>query len=106
MSARKGREIHTKTVRGMFCWSHYKFRQHLIAKSELFSDSKVIECDESYTSKTCGYCGIINDKLGGSKVFKCKQETCQQKSIRSDRDIHTARNILLRYLTYNNIVNG
>ena len=54
MSQRKGRKIHTKTVRGMLCWSHYKFRQRLIAKSELFSDCKVIECDESYTSKTCG----------------------------------------------------
>ena len=104
MSARKGRKIHTKTVRGMLCWSHYKFRQHLIAKSELFSDCKVIECDESYTCKTCGYCGVINDKLGGSKVFNYKQEDCQQKSIGSDRDIHAVRNILLRYLTRNDIV--
>eukprot|EP00122_Pirum_gemmata_P010898 Pgem_evm2s10088 len=55
MSARKGRKIHTKTVRGMLCWSHNNFRQRLIAKSELFSDCKVIECDESYTSKTCGH---------------------------------------------------
>ena len=45
MSARKGRNIHTKIVRGILCWSHYKFRQHLITKSELFSDCKVIKCD-------------------------------------------------------------
>ena len=38
---------------------------------------KVIECDESYTYKTCRYCGIINDKLGGSKLFKCKLENYQ-----------------------------
>ena len=69
-------KFHTKTVRGMLCWSHYKSKQHLIAKNKLFSDCNVIECDESYTSKTCGYCGTINDKLGGSNVFKCKQETC------------------------------
>ena len=81
MSARKGREIHTKTMRGMLCWSHYKFRQRLIAKSELFSDSKVIECDESYTCKTCGYCGVINDKFCSSKVFKYKQENGQQQFI-------------------------
>ena len=43
-------------------------------------------------------------KLGGSIVFKCKQETCQQKLIGSDRDIHAARNVLLRYLTRNNVV--
>ena len=57
MSARKGRKIHTKTVQGMLCWSHYKFKR-LINKSELFSDCKVIECDESNTCKTCG---IINE---------------------------------------------
>ena len=64
----------------------------------------MIECDEWYNCKTCGYCGVINDKLGGSKVFKCKQENCQQNLIGSDHDIHTARNILLCYLTCNNIV--
>ena len=55
MSARKGRKIHATIVRGMLCLSHYKFRQCLIAKSELFTDCKVIECDESYTCKNCGY---------------------------------------------------
>ena len=38
----------------------------------LFSDCKVIECDESYKCKTCRYYGVVNDKLGGSKMFKCK----------------------------------
>ena len=52
----------------MLRWSHYKFRR-LINKSELFSDCKVIQCDESYTCKTCGYCDVINDKLGGSEGF-------------------------------------
>ena len=63
----------------------------------------MIECDESYTCKTCGYCGVIHDQLGDSKVLKCKQENCQQKSIGSDRNIHSARDILLCYLTCNNI---
>eukprot|EP00122_Pirum_gemmata_P014232 Pgem_evm1s13268 len=82
---KKGRKIGTKAVRGMLCWSHYKFRQRLIAKSELFSNCKVIECDESYTSKTCGFCSVTNTKLGGNKVFKCKQPSCHQKYIGSDR---------------------
>ena len=63
----------------------------------------MIACDESYTCKTRGYCGVINDKLGGSKVFKCKQENSQQKLIGSDRDIHATRNSWLRYLTRNKI---
>ena len=75
----------------MLCWSHYKFRQRLIAKSELFSDCNVIECDELYTCKTCGYCGIINGTLGGWIVFKCNQENYQQKLIGSDRDIYATR---------------
>ena len=64
----------------------------------------MIECDESYSCTTYGYGGVINDKLGGSKVVKCKQENCQEKSMGSDRDVHAARNILLRFLTCNNIV--
>ena len=47
-----------------------------------------------YRSKTCGFCGYIHKKLGGSKVFSCPQ--CKTKL---DRDINGARNILLRYLT-------
>ena len=50
MSKRKGRNINNKTVRGMLCWSHYRFRQRLIAKSELFDECKVIECVEAYIS--------------------------------------------------------
>ena len=104
MSKKANRKIHRKTVRGMLCWAHYRFRQRLINKSMLFKDCKVIECDEAYTSKTCGYCGTINYKLGSSKVFCCKHEDCTKKLVKSDRDIHAARNILLRYLSRNNIM--
>ena len=64
----------------------------------------MIECNVSYTCKTCGYCGVINDKLGDRKVFKCKQENPQKQFIGIDRDIHAPRKILLRYLTRNNIM--
>ena len=76
----------------MLLWSHYRFRQRLLNKSREHS-CKVIVCDEAYTSKTCGECGILNGRLGGSKVFKC--ETCKAQF---DRDANGARNILLRYL--------
>eukprot|EP00122_Pirum_gemmata_P007407 Pgem_evm1s6799 len=79
MCIRKGRK--------MLCWSHYKFRQRLqliaMAKSELFNDCNVIECNESYTSKTCKYCRVINSKLGSSSVFIPKQNQRQQKFINS-----------------------
>eukprot|EP00122_Pirum_gemmata_P001137 Pgem_evm2s1015 len=95
MSIKKGRKIYTKTVPKMLCWLHYKFKQRLMAKSELFNDCNVIECDESFTFKACGYSGGINSELGLSKVFICKQNQCQVKFISSDCEfvIFTRREI-------------
>ena len=38
------------------------------------------------TSKQCGACGELNDKLGGSKTFNC-----QKCGAVADRDVHAAR---------------
>lgn len=96
MIRRKARKLRSKTARGMCCWSHYAFRQLLLNKADLFPWCRIIVCDEAYTSKTCGGCGLINDKLGSNKTFNCK--SC---GYQADRDISAARNILLRYLTLN-----
>ena len=66
----------------------------LIHKAREYPWCRVVICTEEYTSKTCGFCGYIHKKLGGSKVFCCPQ--CKTNL---DRDINGARNILLRYLT-------
>lgn len=94
MASRARRKISSKTSRSMMTWSHYRFRQTLLAKSELYEHCKVIVCDEAYTSKTCGQCGKIKTDLGSSKTFRCRP--CGYVA---DRDISAARNILLRYLT-------
>lgn len=94
MVTRGQRKINSKTARGMLTWSHFAFRSLLKAKAELYPWVTVIECDEPYTSKTCGCCGTINQKLGGSKTFHCA--TCNYTA---DRDINAARNILLRFLS-------
>jgi IS605 OrfB family transposase len=73
--------------------SHYSFTQRLISKAEEFG-CKVVITDESYTSKTCGGCGELNDSLGSKKVFTC--ENCPYKV---DRDINGARNIMIKYLS-------
>ena len=88
------RKINNTTARGMCTWAHYRFRQMLLSKVELYPWCKVIECDEHYTSKTCGNCGILDHNLGSKKTFYCKE--CFYKA---DRDVSAARNILLRYLT-------
>ena len=80
----------------MLTWSHFQFRQFLLYKIREYLWCQVIVYTEEYTctSKTCGCCGHIHRKLGGSKVFRCP--SCAAEL---DRDINSARNILLRYLT-------
>ena len=77
-------------------WAHYRFRQLLLAKAELFPWCTLLVCDEAYTSKTCGECGELHAKLGAAKTFRCPHPGCGYKA---DRDVSAARNILLRYLT-------
>ena len=60
MAKKKGPFLRAKTVRGMYSWRHYIFRQRLLAKAELVPGCTVIECDEPYTSKTYGACGFIH----------------------------------------------
>jgi putative transposase len=94
MVRRGKRRIRSKTARMMLTWSHFRFRQFLLHKVREHPWCQVIICTEEYTSKTCGHCGHIHQKLGGSKVFCCPN--CKSEL---DRDINGARNILLRYLT-------
>ncbi len=94
MVRRRNRKLRSKTARGMCTWSHYRFRQRLKEKAELFPWCTVIECDEAYTSKTCGACGKLHQKLGPNKTF-----TCPNCDYVADRDVSASRNILLRYLT-------
>lgn len=92
---RKGqRRIRSKAARAMATWAHYRFKQRLLHKAREFPWCTPIICDEHYTSKTCGRCGHINNKLGGSKTF-----ICPKCDFTLDRDINGARNILIRYLT-------
>ena len=87
----KSKKLHKNTKRTMNSLSHYTFKQRLIYKASLYKDKKILLVDEAYTSKTCGWCGNLNDKLGSNKVFKCP--TC---GIKLDRDFNGARNILIK----------
>lgn len=70
--------------------AHYKFRERLISKCEEYNIKYDI-VDESYTTKTCGNCGILNNKITSEKIFKC--ENC---NISIDRDYNGARNIIIK----------
>ena len=91
MVARARRKIRSKTARAMMTWSHYRFKQRLLFKRQEYPWCKVVICNEAYTSKTCGVCGALHQKLGGNKTFKCP--SC---GIVLDRDVNGARNILLK----------
>ena len=92
MSERPGRKISCKTTRAMLTLSHGRF----LAKLQAYARTKhrtVIVVSEAYTTKTCGKCGALNDNVGAAKVFACP--ACNH---RTDRDVHAARNIMLRTL--------
>lgn len=94
MLRRGQRHIRSKTARAMSTWSHYRFQQRLLHKAREFPWCRVELVCEAHTSKTCGRCGWLHQKLGGNKVYRCG--SC---GLEADRDVHAARNILLRYLT-------
>ncbi|MEN8215811.1 MAG: transposase [Pseudomonadota bacterium] len=84
------RFIRRKTVRGMLGLAHYRFKQTLKWMAVKYGKT-VVDVNESYTSKTL-WDGSILKNLGGkaSILFQGK---------RVNRDIHGARNILIRFLT-------
>jgi putative transposase len=92
-SRRDDRKIGKQTVSIMQALSFYQFKGRLKETMSQYENTKLITGSEAYTSKQCGGCGYLNDKLGGSEHFHCRR--CAAKA---DRDIHAARNILLRFL--------
>ena len=90
MMNKKYRKIGKRAARAMLVLSHFSFKQTLLNMSKA-KGNKVIVCNEAYTSKTCGNCGFLHSKLGGSRVYKCVN--C---NIVIDRDYNGARNIYLK----------
>ena len=69
---------------------HYRFKERL--RFQCFEQgSKLVDCTEEYTSKTCTQCGELNDTLGCSEQFRCPK--C---NLSIDRDVNGARNIYLK----------
>jgi putative transposase len=93
MANKKKRKISKTTTRLLLGLSHYSFQQKLIYKAKV-RGRNVIICKEHYTTKCCGKCGTINEKVGSKKIYKCGK--CD---LVMDRDVHAARNILIRALS-------
>ena len=84
------KKLHKSTNRNIQTLSHFTFKTRLIYKCSLIKNSKLFLVDESYTSKTCGKCGVVNN-IGSSKTFRCKG--CNYET---DRDHNASRNILIK----------
>jgi putative transposase len=88
----QGKELRSSTKRTMWTLSHYKFQEKLKGMCNRTGATLYI-VKEHYTTKTCGQCGTLQN-VGSSEVYKCAQ--C---SYCMDRDVHGARNILLKHIT-------
>jgi putative transposase len=84
---KKGKRI----CRNLLQLKHYRFKERLKDKC-LQRGCELIICTEEYTSKTCGWCGKVNN-LKNYNVFECSD--CKLKI---DRDINGARNIFIKNL--------
>ena len=94
MVSRKDKTIRTirrNTCRQMLDLNHCGFKIRLKWYAKKYG-KQVVDCNESYTSKTRSWDGSIDKKLGSSKIIKGDGFTV-------GRDINGARNILLKHLT-------
>ena len=85
----KSKKLTRMTKRLMCMYSFYSFRQKLEWKCSLYN-KKIFIVDESYTSKTCGRCGVLND-VKGNETY-----TCGSCGLVCDRDVSGARNIFIK----------
>ncbi|SFV65928.1 ISSoc2, transposase [hydrothermal vent metagenome] len=90
MSNRQKRNINRVTTRQMLDLNHYQFKKRIKWYADKYG-KHVVDCNESYTSKTCSWNGKIDNRLGGKKIISDGQ-------ISVDRDINGARGIFIKQL--------
>ncbi len=94
MSNKNNRKITSGTCRQMMMLSHFAFKEKLKFKAKTYGKN-VINVSEAYTTKTCGCCGNINEKITSEKIF-----TCGECNYSLDRDFHGSRNLYLRTISF------
>jgi len=87
--AKKSCKLKTKVTRNMATLSHCKFYEKLKLKC-LLHGKKFYETTEEYTTKTCCFCGNINE-VKTKKKIKC--DFCKKEI---DRDLNGAINIMIK----------
>jgi putative transposase len=77
------------TKRNLLSMRHYRFKQHIIHKSEEYG-CKIKIVEEDYTSMCCGNCGKL------SKNYVDRMKECPYCKIKINRDVNGAFNILIK----------
>ena len=87
----KGRVLRRNTCRQMLDLGHYRFKLLLkwLAKKK---GKRVLDVNESYTSKTLSHTGRVIENLGGRKLIRDGNAIV-------DRDINAARGIFIKTLS-------
>ena len=67
----------------------FEFKQRLLFKA-IEKGKKVFEIKEPYTTKTCSFCGVLNNPEK-SKIYEC--QSCMRKI---GRDVNASKNMLLK----------
>ena len=70
----------------------YLLKQRLKYKASLYQKTLYF-INESYTTKTCSNCGIINNNVGSKEIFNCS--FC---NITTGRDLNASKNIMMKGL--------
>ena len=72
----KPRVIPASVVRTLHAIGHFGLRMHLKSAQRYAPHCSTLIVNEHHTSMTCGGCGRVTKKLGGSRVYRCRQEGC------------------------------
>jgi putative transposase len=64
-------KLRSKTARAMLTWAHYRFKMTLKHLAVVYQ-SRVVDVNEAYTSKTCSVCGHVQE-IGSREYWTCKQ---------------------------------
>jgi len=91
MSNKQKRNIRRVTTREMLNLNHYQFKERIRWYADKYG-KHVVDCNESYTSKTLSWSGEIDNKLGGKKIIS-------DGNISVNRDINGARGIFLKQIS-------
>jgi len=84
-------DVSSNVKRRISAVAHCRFHDYISYKAKLYGKT-LVDLEESYTTKTCYNCGMLND-IGSKKVYECC--SCNRKT---DRDIQASLNILTKFI--------